>query len=165
MLVRHISPRVLATAAVLCALSGCTKSTLDAARAEPSDADVLALSDKLSAAYRAQDLGGLRALMAPDYTGSAPGILLDFDGLIEEFPQIQMRDIQRDAFFVKHLSPGTVLLTEDVTLSETYRQEDISGKYRMTTVWVNRAGKWQLLFEQEMPTEQRSDTSGQSQKK
>ena len=48
------------------------------------------------------------------------------------------------------LSPDIVLLNEDVILKETYAGQDISGPYRMTTIWAKRSGKWRLVFEQEI---------------
>jgi ketosteroid isomerase-like protein len=44
-----------------------------------------------------------------------------------------------------------VLLNQDAVLEETYDGEDISGRYRVTTVWARRDGRWRLLFEQEVP--------------
>jgi hypothetical protein len=38
-----------------------------------------------------------------------------------------------------------------MTDKETYAGEEISGRYRMTTIWINRANEWRLLFEQEVP--------------
>lgn len=52
---------------------------------------------------------------------------------------------------VKALAPGLVLLNQDAVLEETYDGEDISGRYRVTTVWARRDGRWRLLFEQEVP--------------
>jgi hypothetical protein len=151
MLIRPASFIVLATATALFALGGCAQQGAGVGDGGPSDPEVLALSDQLSAAYLARDFDGLRRLLAPGYTGSAPGMIWDVDALATEFPKIQMRDIRRDSYFVRRLAPGTVLLTEDVTLSETYGGQDISGPYRMNTVWVERAGEWLLLFEQELP--------------
>ncbi len=116
-----------------------------------SHEQALGLSDRLTAIYRRGDWPALAALLASDYLGTTPGAQWDGEVLEREFAKIRMTDYQRENFLVKQLAPDLVLLNEDATLKETYDGEDISGRYRMTTIWINRANEWRLLFEQEVP--------------
>ena len=75
----------------------------------------------------------------------------DRAALQREFPRIRMQSFHRDSAIVKALGAGVVLLNEDATMRETYAGKDISGRYRMTTAWAFREGRWRLVFEQEIP--------------
>jgi len=109
----------------------------------------LAMDDRLSKIYQTGDLAGLKALYAPDYLGYWAGQgAADFATVQREFPKIRLLEFYR-GFAVKELAPGLVLLNEDGMMRETYDGVDVSGQYHYTT--VRRAGRWQLLFEQEVP--------------
>ena len=111
----------------------------------------LALSDQLSTIYKHGDWSALADLLAPEYLGTAPEGQWDMKALQREFPKIHFTGIHRDHFVVKELAPDVLLLNEDATLQETYDGQDISGRYRFTTIWTRQAERWRLLFEQEMP--------------
>ena len=134
--------------------SGCAQHVGDhAATVAPpaiSDAAVVGLSDQLTDIYRARDWSRLKKLLAVDYVGTVPGVQLNAVALEGEFAKITLIDLHREAYWVKPLAPGLVLLNEDVKLTERYDGQDISGPYRMTTIWTQREGQWRLLFEQEI---------------
>jgi Domain of unknown function (DUF4440) len=111
----------------------------------------LALSDQLSDVYKCGDWPRLATMLAPDYLGAAPGLSWNLDSLQAAFPKIHFIAWRRDAATVKELSPGTLLVNDDGQLTESYDGQDISGRYRLTDVWVRRGGRWLLLFEQEVP--------------
>jgi hypothetical protein len=90
-------------------------------------------------------------MLAPGYLGTAPGLSWNLDSLRAAFPRIHFITWRRDQATVKELSPGTLLVNDDGWLTESYDGQDISGRYRLTEVWVRRDGRWLLLFEQEMP--------------
>ena len=135
--------------------ASCAKHLSDssdhAASRNLSDAEVLNLSDHLSNIYKEHDWSGLKKLVSSGYVGTAPGFQWTIADLEKEFPKISLHDIHRDAYFIKVLNPALVLLNEDATLKETYDGQDISGPYRMTTIWTKQGDAWQLLFEQEIP--------------
>ncbi len=110
----------------------------------------LSLSNELTDIYLQRDLGRLRKILAPDYLGTAPGTNWDAARLAAEFPGIEMQAARRLRYTFKPLAPGLLLMNEDTELYETYRGQNISGTYRMTTIWTERQGQWQLLFEQEV---------------
>jgi hypothetical protein len=83
-------------------------------------------------------------------------MLWNFASLQKEFPKIALLAVHRSSFLVRPLAPDIVLLNEDVTLQETYDGQDISGPYRWTTIWARRSGRWQLIFEQEIPIPQQT---------
>jgi len=114
-------------------------------------AEILGLGDELTAVYKRRDWPALASLVAPDYLGSAPGFEWDLAKLEAEFPRVQLFDCRVEAATVKALAPGLVLLNQDAVLKETYSGQDISGRYRFTTVWARRDGRWRLVFEQEVP--------------
>jgi hypothetical protein len=127
---------------------------VDAAPLEPTPAvkaAVLGASARLTQIYEARDLGALIALVAPDYLGSAPGFEWDLAKLKEEFPKIHLHEFHGETPTLKQLAPNLVLLNQDASIRESYDGQDISGRYRMTTIWVHRGGHWCLLFEQEIP--------------
>ena len=104
----------------------------------------LALSDELSTAYRHGDWPALAALLAPDYLGTVPGERADRAQLKLQFPKTHLIDVRRGDYVVKLLAQGVLLLNEDVILQETYEGQDISGRYRMTTIWGKDADRWRL---------------------
>jgi hypothetical protein len=110
----------------------------------------LSLSNELTDIYLKRDLDRLHKLLAPEYLGTAPGTNWDAERLAAEFPQIEMQAARRLRYTVKPLARDLLLLNEDVELYETYRGQNISGTYRMTTIWTERQGRWLLLFEQEI---------------
>jgi hypothetical protein len=114
-------------------------------------AEILGLSDELTRIYKSGDWPALASLVAPDYLGTAPGVEWDVARLKEEFPKVRLVDCRTDAVTVKALAPGLVLLNQDAFLKESYDGQDISGRYRFTTIWTRREGRWQLLFEEEVP--------------
>ena len=137
---------------VLTSCGGRTAATgVDAESLESLRTEALALSDQLVGIYKSGDWRALLSLLDPGYLGTAPGIQWNLAALQREFPKIRLSEYHREAFIVKKLAPGMVLLNEDGTLRETYDGQDISGRYRFTTIWVKRAGSWRLLFEQEVP--------------
>lgn len=119
--------------------------------APASRAEVLALADQLTAIYKRGDWPALARLVAPDYLGSAPGMEWDFDELKAEFPKVRLVDCHVESSTVRRLAFGLVLLNQDAALKEFYGDQDISGRYRFTTIWARRQGGWRLIFEQEMP--------------
>ena len=155
----------LACALALAAITGCSRESGEAApkaglapvalpvitSAERLRRHALSLGDRLTSAYRRGSWAGVDSLLADDYLGCAPDVRWDRAALRREFPRIRMRSFHRDSAIVKALGAGVVLLDEDVTLGETYAGRDISGRYRMTTVWAFREARWRLVFEQEIP--------------
>jgi hypothetical protein len=111
----------------------------------------LALGERLTLAYRRRSWPGVDSLLADDYLGVAPGVEWDRAALRHEFPNIRLESLRSDSAIVRTLGPGVLLLDEDATMRESYAGEDISGRYRLTTAWVLRAGQWKLAFEQEIP--------------
>jgi ketosteroid isomerase-like protein len=115
-------------------------------------AEILAMDDRLAKIYRTGDLPGLKALYAPDYLGYWAGQrAADLATVQREFPKVKLLEFHRDFAVVKELAPGVALLNEDGTMRETYNGVDVSGRYHYTTIWIKRAGRWRLLFEQEVP--------------
>jgi ketosteroid isomerase-like protein len=49
---------------------------------------------------------------------------------------------------VVHVYGNTAVAAGVVTVKGTYKQQDISGKYRFTDTWVNHDGKWQVVASQ-----------------
>lgn len=49
---------------------------------------------------------------------------------------------------LKVLTPnkGTAIVTFKVTVQGSYKEQDISGAYYASSVWVNRGGKWRAIF-------------------
>lgn len=43
---------------------------------------------------------------------------------------------------------NTAVAARATTLKGTYKEQDISGKYRFTDTWVKRYGKWQVVASQ-----------------
>jgi hypothetical protein len=112
----------------------------------------LALSDEILAIEKRGDWPALAKVLAPDYRGTAPGeaewTLATYKA---ELPKIHPIEWHREGSSFKCLAPGVILQNEDGVLRETYADQDISGRYRFTTIWVRRGGRWRLLFEQEVP--------------
>jgi hypothetical protein len=58
-----------------------------------TDSDALALSDALTAAYRARNWSRVRALVASRYIGLASGETWDLSRLEHEFPKIKLQSL------------------------------------------------------------------------
>jgi hypothetical protein len=134
----------------LAARSGASAYSMRAPSPDSLRSQLLAVSDRLTAIYLSRDGLALDSLLAPDYLGSAPGLEWNRDSLRAEFAHIRMTGCVREGATAKWLAAGTALLIEDISLIESFAGEDISGRYRMTAIWVSVGAGWKLLFEQEM---------------
>jgi hypothetical protein len=145
---------VIAMSNVVAMRAGPAKAS-SAGSSKALNATILSLDDQLSDIYKRGDWSALRGLVAPDYLGSWGNFLTaDLSRLQREFPKVRLKSFHRELAVVKSLSPGVVLLNENGRMEETYDGQDVSGRYRFTTVWVHRQGRWRLLFEQEVPLPQ-----------
>lgn len=121
--------------------------------------EILELSDEVTRIYKRGDWPALASLVAPDYLGCAPGVEWDLAKLKVEFPKIRLIDYRAEGATVKALAPGLILLNQDGLLKEAYDGQDVSGRYRFTTIWARREGRWRLLFEQEIPLSSATEVS------
>jgi ketosteroid isomerase-like protein len=65
-----------------------------------------------------------------------------------KFQSIELSDLKI------HVYGNTAVVGGTETLKGTYKEQDISGKYRYTDVWVKRNGKWQVVASQATKVQQ-----------
>ncbi|HTV58791.1 MAG TPA: nuclear transport factor 2 family protein [Verrucomicrobiae bacterium] len=109
------------------------------------------LDRRLTDTYLRHDSTALADLVAPDYYGTGEGFEWDFAALQREFPKIHLSELHLERQRVKRLAPHLVLVNDFVTMREIYGDQDISGRYWSSDIWVQRNGRWLLLVEQEVP--------------
>ncbi|MBZ5656699.1 MAG: nuclear transport factor 2 family protein [Acidobacteriia bacterium] len=128
-----------------------TGSQAPSPQSADSSAEGAALDDQLTEVYLRQDWAALEKIVAPDYSGFAADEQWDFSALKREFPKIHLVDLHVERQQVKRLSHDLILVSDVLTMHETYAGQDISGRYWSSDIWVRRNGKWLLLVEQEVP--------------
>lgn len=96
-------------------------------RSADSSAEGAALDHQLTEVYLRQDWAALEKIVAPDYSGFAADEQWDFSALKREFPKIHLKDLHVERQQVKRLSPDLILVSDVLTMHETYAGQNISG--------------------------------------
>jgi ketosteroid isomerase-like protein len=65
-----------------------------------------------------------------------------------KFQSIELSDLKIRVY------GNTAVVTGTETLKGTYKEQDISGKYRYTDIWAKRNGKWQAVGSQATKVQQ-----------
>jgi len=118
--------------------------------------DTAALAKQLEANERAVnaavakgDLAGFKALVADDaVSGDGAGFMpvAEFEKM---FNQLKMASYAIDQVNVKVINPNTAIVTYHWTGKGTMMGQPVPGNVMASSVWVNKAGKWQVVFHQE----------------
>jgi hypothetical protein len=149
---RTLGGSILAVAVLFLGSVMVFAGTRSSSRQSADSAGEGALLDRqLTDVYLRQSWEALEKMVAPDYAGFAGDEQWDFSALKREFPKIHLTDLHIEHQQVKRLSRDMILVTDVLTMHETYAGQDISGRYWTSDVWVRRNGKWLLLVEQEVP--------------
>jgi hypothetical protein len=108
------------------------------------------LDQRLTDAYHIRDWSKLQSLLAPDYSAISEAAEWDLATLQREFPKIHLIDFKIEQRHIRRLSPDLLLINEVAFMHETYENDDTSGRYSNSDIWVRRNGRWLLLLEQEV---------------
>jgi hypothetical protein len=109
------------------------------------------LDQSLTDAWQSGQWTTLEPLIAPDYQGITEDPNWNFATLKTEFPKIRLRDSKIEKQTVRRLAYDLILVNDVFTMHETYNNQDISGRYSSSDIWVRRNNRsWLLLVEQEV---------------
>lgn len=106
------------------------------------------LGAELDGAYMKRDLATLRRLLAEDYvsideTGEALNKAQDLE--IVGSGAYTLKAVRQDEPARVRLLGDTAVVHWAGTVTQEYRGQDRSGRFRTTTVWVKRDGRWQVI--------------------
>jgi len=129
------------------------------AGAQGSDqtATILRLEREYARATLQRDTTVLRRLEPPDATftypdGSTGNGTTDLQAVFEG--KVRMQEFRLDSLKVRMLEPTVAVVTGRATVKGAYHESpqatpvDLSGEFRLTDVWHQRSGHWQLAAEQ-----------------
>ncbi len=138
------------------ALAGWQKSAYagekgtDAAAAGGVEATITKLSDKIRAASLKGDPATIKDLYADDYVSisaitGAPSTKAD---LIDNLKSGKLKydSIDTSDMKVHVYGPTMALATAKAEVKGKFGDQDISGTYRSSRLFVKRGGKWQVVF-------------------
>ncbi len=119
-------------------------------------ADVLVAHEKqLWDAIKAKDTNFLQSLVAPDFAWvSGEGVQTRSDDL-ERLLDVSRTDGSLDDVRVTKLNKATAIVTSRVVPPNSSNEQQLASNAAYhTSIWVNRGGKWQVVFQQETPATQ-----------
>lgn len=119
-------------------------------------ADILATNErKLWNAIKAKDMNVVESLLAPDFFRvSGEGVHTRSTDL-QHLLDISGTDCSLDDFKVTKLNKAAAVVTfKAVPASSSSEQRLASNPTHHTSIWVNRGGKWQVVFQQQTPATQ-----------
>ncbi len=114
-------------------------------------ADILAANEKqLWDAIKARNTNLLESLVAPDFFRvSREGVQTRSTGL-QQLLDISQTDCSLDDFKVTKLNKAAAIVTSKAVPPNSSNEQRIaSNATHHTSIWVNRGGKWQVVFQQE----------------
>jgi len=117
--------------------------------AQEKDVLIAKVRDEFWGAFSKKDIATLRSVLADDYyepTGT--GVVTKAD-VLGAAPKINMRDFALDKFKVIHLSKNAAIVSYEVQQHWTMDGQEGPAHVRASTAWVNRSGKWLIVFHQE----------------
>jgi ketosteroid isomerase-like protein len=138
------------------------KGTDGAAAGSGVEATIMKLSEKIRAASLKGDVATFKDLYAEDYVSisaitGAPSTKAD---LIENLKSGKLKYDSIDTSDIKvHVyGPTLALVTTKAEVKGKFGDQDISGSYRASRLFVKRGGKWQVVFFQssKVPTQMRT---------
>jgi hypothetical protein len=136
------------TLSVLAAmLAGCASSP---GSGEAARAEVLSTDDARIRARTAGDVRTLSAIYGDDYTlVTAEGVLRTKEDQLGELQsgQLQFKPLETVERTVRLFGPVALVVSHERS-SIIRNGQDIGGDFRMTRVYVIRAGRWQLVSAQ-----------------
>jgi len=103
----------------------------------------------VNAAVAKGDLAGFKALVADDAVSGDGAGFMPVSEFEKEFNQIKVASFNIDQVNVKVVNPTTAIVTYHWTGKGTMMGQPIPGNVMASSVWVNKAGKWQVVFHQE----------------
>jgi hypothetical protein len=105
------------------------------------------LQDSVNAALLGSDWRTLSELIAPDATIIGPkGFVIDRDTWIGVHQESEYQQVRLDVTDSDVREYGGAGIRFDVVESEcTYKGQTITGRFRVTQVWVAEQGRWQLV--------------------
>ncbi len=125
-------------------------------------ADIFVAHEKqLWEAIKTNDSNLLQSLMAPDFAWvSAEGVQTrstDLQCLLDR----SRTDCSREDFRVTKLNKVTAIVTSKAVPSNSANEQRLASNATYhTSIWVNRGGKWQVVFQQETPVAQDAEAEG-----
>ena len=117
-----------------------------------AEAEIKTLEERWTKAEAVRDVATVRAMLAADFIyvgpdGAAMNAEEDLAGIADEKFRVgaySMTDLRVRVYGDSALSTGI-----EVLVGAFFGDRDMSGRYRVTTVWVKRDGAWQAVHTQE----------------
>ena len=103
----------------------------------------------VNAAVAKGDLAGFKALIADDAVAGDGAGFMPVSEFEKEFNQMKVASYNIDQVNVKVVNPTTAIITYHWTGKGTMMGQPMPGNVMASSVWVNKAGKWQAVFHQE----------------
>jgi hypothetical protein len=132
-----------------------------AAKGGGVEATITQLSDKITAAALKGDVATFEELLADDYMSiSGSGTVSTKAEVINNYKSGKLKYDSIDVTDVKVriLGPTTALVTGKGEVKGKMGDQDLTGSYRSSRLFVKRGGKWQAVFFQttKIPTQART---------
>ena len=97
-------------------------------------------------AYKNKQTDAFKKYLAPDYCGSYSGGIKNLDTEVADMMNTDLRDYSISDMKAVFPSADVALTTYKATLQSSFGGQDTSGTYNVASVWINKNGKWLVIF-------------------
>jgi len=91
----------------------------------------------------------LRSALADEYLDVSDVGVFTKSETLQLIPDLTLRDYSLDKFKVIKLDKNSAIITYEAIQHWTIKGQEAPSHVRATSVWVNRRGKWLVIFHQE----------------
>jgi hypothetical protein len=91
----------------------------------------------------------LRSSLAAEYLDVSDVGVFTKSETLELIPDLNLRDYSLDKFKVIRIGKDSAIVTYEAIQNWTIKGQEAPSHVRATSVWVNRGGKWLVIFHQE----------------
>ena len=102
---------------------------------------------------RSHNMAAFKALLDPDFVAVYAGATNDAAAEAAAIERQQLQSFSFSDFAVRPLAPGVELVTYEAEAKGTFDGADISGRYRVTSIWKRVGAEWKLAYHSEIKAE------------
>lgn len=110
---------------------------------------IIALEKKMWDAFNRGDSEDFRALVLPEALMIIGGGRMSGEYYAQAISGVKINSVHLDDFHIIPLSEESVLISYLASVDGGPGAEDLSGVYRVSSVWVRRGADWKIIINQD----------------
>lgn len=96
------------------------------------------------------DMAAFKDMLDPDFVAVYAGATNDAAAEVTAIERQQLQSFSFVDFKVRQLAAGLELVTYEADARGTFDGADISGRYRVTSIWKQAGSEWKLAYHSEI---------------